>query len=402
MELTTETVNETVNEPVNEEIACPLATWVANVEQNGILQGTPEWKLARRFTIGGSNIATIMGENNYRTVKSFITDKVRGEGFAGNLETNWGNLFEPVIKDHAEHTFNCKIIGENMFINGERSGLAYSPDGLAMVGRDCVLFEFKCPFSRMPNGKIPHHYIPQVKMGLAIINLADKGLYMEGVFRRCSWAQLGWNRDYAPIDTFRYGKTFTQKIPESTGRSTGSSVAKRTNLPADILAMGMIGFYCSGEHPLAADVVTEFGDTNQASVNNCKPIDLGGSSSMFFSKHMSACDNGSIKCRYYNAVYPNESYEATLSAQMDTHVEFCKEMSLTCCGILSWKLFAHQTNWVEKDHTFLDKVQPKVDKIADALKKCYDPDYTDKVDMIIETLCAELYDPPVDDDCEYA
>ena len=56
-------------------------------------------------------------------------------------------------------------------------------DGIAAVKNYIILFEFKCPFSRIPDDKIPIHYEYQVKAGLDTIPIADMGIYAEAVFR---------------------------------------------------------------------------------------------------------------------------------------------------------------------------------------------------------------------------
>ena len=195
-----------------------LTKWVAEKSANGISQHSEKWHEARKFTIGGSSMPTIQGVNPFTNIRSLISQRIGLSKFVSSIQPQWGNLFEEIIKRVVEKEMNCEILGEDLFIEGP-NGLTYSPDGLAVVARpafnsvaggfsddsplssftseECIaLFEFKCPFSRIPGSYVPKYYVPQVKMGLEIIDIANHGVFVEGVFRRCSLGDLGYNEKY--------------------------------------------------------------------------------------------------------------------------------------------------------------------------------------------------------------
>jgi len=235
-----------------------------NLFKYGPQQGTHDWVRSKKRTIGGSEMATIMGLNKYSSIQQLVAQKVGLQGFAGSVKTRWGNLFEPVIQTIVEWDLDTKIMGEEISIPGIVQNQSYSPDGIGVVetettitwmeeayngldslGREgttakvqkqktviepaIALFEFKCPFNRLPNGKIPEYYEPQVKTGLDTIrdnfgalcrmpveadpeltsppsleeseprdkSMCDYGIYIEAQFRKCTWEDLsGRNPNY--------------------------------------------------------------------------------------------------------------------------------------------------------------------------------------------------------------
>lgn len=175
-------------------------------KHNQMLQGTPEWKKYLGNSIGGSNIGDLY------TTKARETLLRKMQNAGSTIPTNpyimivpiiWGNFFEKHIQTIIEIKLGTRIYGNNICI---RDGyFRYSPDGLGVVSKKIILFEFKCPFTRNPDGKIPKGYRYQVRAGLvATEEITDSAMYCEGVFRRCSRNQLGntphYNRTYHSKD----------------------------------------------------------------------------------------------------------------------------------------------------------------------------------------------------------
>jgi hypothetical protein len=169
-------------------------------------------------TIGGSEIATLFGENKYKTYDELVTQKsklILGEVEEfHNAPCSWGTLFEPVISMVVE----CDC-GTYVHANGEDgisitryNGHRTSPDGYCVMGFNydakgnlvvntvdsyqpaefysIVLLEYKCPYGRWPNGKIPPQYVPQVLSGLAVSPIASFGVYVDAVFKCASFDSL--------------------------------------------------------------------------------------------------------------------------------------------------------------------------------------------------------------------
>ncbi len=180
-------------------------------------QGSAAWKASRLKFIGGSEVATLIKVNKYNTINKLIMGKLGFDPFAGSVVTHWGNVFEELIRSYCERQFNC-IILETGSIKYPDGYLAYSPDGLSVVpssalktqfgnllsslnvdGMDrsyLTLFEFKCPHSRIPTIEVPDHYLPQVKVGMQVIDFLEVAIFAQAVFRRCSLSDLRYNSEH--------------------------------------------------------------------------------------------------------------------------------------------------------------------------------------------------------------
>lgn len=187
-------------------------------------QGTSAWRENRKKFIGGSEISTILNKNKYKTLKKLILERLEVTKFEGNSATYWGNLFEPLINSYSESIFKCNIL-ETGSIPYKESNLSYSPDGLSVInykninnvinidemkafprsnslGRGkassvaTVLFEFKCPHSRIPSGIIPDYYITQPLTGMNVIDICDLSIFIEAIYRKCVFEDLIYNNNY--------------------------------------------------------------------------------------------------------------------------------------------------------------------------------------------------------------
>jgi len=175
-------------------------------------QGTDEWKLLRKDFIGGSEIASVLKQNKSKSTNKLIMGKLGFDEFRGNVVTHWGNVFEELIRLHCEELFTCSI-RETGSIPYEDGHLSYSPDGLAVVSTNSfvnvfgnltpglnpkepahlTLFEFKCPHSRIASTEIPIHYLPQVNIGMNIIDIMETAIFVQATYRRCTFDSLMYN-----------------------------------------------------------------------------------------------------------------------------------------------------------------------------------------------------------------
>ena len=185
-------------------------------------QGSDEWKALRKDFIGGSEVATILKQNKNKSVTKLVLEKLGFDPFRGNGITYWGSVFEEMIRLHCEEVFSCSI-RETGSIPYEHGSLSYSPDGLAVistnklkqqfgkltkgldsnVGSQLVLFEFKCPHSRLPSHEVPEHYWPQVNIGMNIIDIMETAIFVQATYRRCGFDMLKHNRNHNPSGHFK-------------------------------------------------------------------------------------------------------------------------------------------------------------------------------------------------------
>jgi hypothetical protein len=197
-------------------------------------QGSAEWKEAkegdhdRSPTIGGSEIGTVLGANPHSIAKSLVASKLKiGKPFMGNTATRWGNLFEEVASSIMEFRFKTDTY-ETGSIPGLRSPSGelmqtYSPDRLGVITgtqlwkilrefnsmRDLdeldlkidnknkvILFEFKCPLTRVPDKKVPSQYKSQPQLGALTIPIVDLCVFVDSMFRKCNIEDFGFNPEY--------------------------------------------------------------------------------------------------------------------------------------------------------------------------------------------------------------
>lgn len=180
--------------------------------QNNAKQRSDEWYKLINNTVGGSDIATIIGKNKYKNKYQLALEKAGiSEPFNGNFACWWGTVFEDIASRFIELDCMTKVKGTELTIQ-DIPYIRYSPDGYAVVKvhydskinnmylinhdnildhyncPDChykiVLIEIKCPRSRKPvSGMIPEHYLPQLHSGLIFSPIADLGLFVENVIK---------------------------------------------------------------------------------------------------------------------------------------------------------------------------------------------------------------------------
>lgn len=181
-------------------------------------QRSPDWYGAMGGTVGGSELAAVLGQSPYGNFYSVAANKVairRGTApaWTGSVACWWGTLFEDVVAEVVAADLGGRVQGENICIQAF-PGHRNSPDGYIVVRvveapggcalwrgarppppgatAKTALLEFKCPLSRRPAGSVvPRQYIPQLWSGLAVSPVADFGIYVDAVFRRCRVVDLG-------------------------------------------------------------------------------------------------------------------------------------------------------------------------------------------------------------------
>lgn len=362
-----------------------LVEWVKRAEANGIKQHSAEWHAARVCTVGGSSLATITGNNPFSTVQKMISEKVGLTKFSGDIKPQWGNLFEDVIKRYVEADLRCEILGEDLFIEGP-PGTSYSPDGLAVLARDgttpaITLIEFKCPFVRIPNGSVPHHYMPQLLMGLDVLGadlsnddgpceaadatagcahgaITDRAMFVEAVFRRSAWEDCGPSPVYNP------------DLVKRTGTKVGAPYP---------LAFGINGFYAPNGTDVSADLIAQFceffcelGDAT----NDYQSADLGEAPVELFTNIMAAYDRGQLRAWYGPVRMPQRDIKGVLlpnahlpliEEDLDSFDEFCTAGAHTNWGILPWKLFRVDYHHVTREPRYLAPHIPKIREILNVV-----------------------------------
>lgn len=204
-------------------------------------QGSPEWLSIRETSIGGSEMSVITGDNPFQKLDTLIAQKLGFSKFNGNIACRWGKMFEVMTQKITEYIFDIEYMYETGSLEGAVPHQRYSPDGLGIVKIKCedtyddelieteeyciVLFEYKSPYSSIPHGIIPKHYLPQVKTGLCSIPIADFAIFISNMYRKCSMDNLNKSLDY----------------------DTGFHSRDRNFIAENVLALGVNIFYQTKE-----------------------------------------------------------------------------------------------------------------------------------------------------------
>lgn len=198
---------------LNKKIKQKLLDDLLEKHKNLPKQGSEQWLEIRKNSVGGSEIAMFVPEVfTFKTVKEWAMAKCGlAPSFTGNMFTRWGSIFETVGQKFMEHILSTKVF-EFSSLPGAIKHQRYSPDGISVIGfyknpvdlsdktsskkYYIVLFEFKHPFSRIPSGKIPKCYLPQLMTGMCSIDIVDFGIFVDNMIRKCSLRDLKYNPIY--------------------------------------------------------------------------------------------------------------------------------------------------------------------------------------------------------------
>lgn len=330
-------------------------------------QGTVEWKALRRDFIGGSEISTILKQNKNKTVNKLIMEKLGFDPFKGNVITHWGNVFEELIRRYCEDEFNCSI-KETGSIPYKHGNLSYSPDGLAVVttsrleekfgslttgldrtaANQLVLFEFKCPHSRIASCEIPKHYWPQVNIGMNIIDIMETAIFVQATYRRCSFSELQYNSLHTAYGHFK--KADTSTYPIECGYMI-ISTETWTDYHKDLIEM-----------------LTETGDANQIHLyDGTSLIDIGTINDQnIFEEIMGNCVSKEFKVeysyryKYINSVFSRDAfsidmYNESLQYRSLKHLQQQVGGRRNIIGVMPYKLLNVYLTPVDKNPNYIEE-----------------------------------------------
>lgn len=202
-----------------------IETFVARFS-SGPPQRSPQWLENRKTAIGSSEIAALFGDNPYMSADDLLAQKAGLVTSNGNMAACWwGTLFESAAEKAIAYQLDTILQGTDINVPAPIPGHRNSPDGYCSVvvrregdawrivqrGERVVageyqvqtaLVEIKVPRGRIPTGRVPHHYIWQVRSGLAVAPITDFGLFVDVVLRKCAYEHLGpkpgYDRIYHP------------------------------------------------------------------------------------------------------------------------------------------------------------------------------------------------------------
>jgi len=320
-------------------------------------QQTQEWRDERVHIIGGSEIATVLGNNKYSTMENLINIKLGLKIFGGNICTRWGTSFESVVVAILEREYNTKVMNTGSIGGLNENGVyiqTYSPDGLAIINGDIVLLEIKSPYSRIPSGIVPKEYMDQVLLGLGTIPVAKSALFVDACFRTCTYSEWDYNgvcntrvKDIVFSEPIYLGFTITTTQGDGNFiREHIKTLISAPNLTEEKLIEDSMG-YDVYQHFITHVVSTSRKFENAPTI--CDPISLA----------YPPTEGGDI---YFTD--KREGYR-------DMHIETIKEYfrkNMIITSITFWKLFYLQKNKVERDPKYMENVREPIRNVLHTIK----------------------------------
>jgi hypothetical protein len=341
----------------------------------GMKQRDPQWVEATGTTVGGSELAKLMGMDPYGSFYDVVRAKVAlrtGQAAAGGPRAAcwWGIVLEDVISAYTALDLGAPVKGDDICIRTV-AGHRNSPDGY-IVARLCqdgdgrrlwttadppgeahapqvLLLEFKCPLSRRPTAGVPRQYRPQLWSGLAVSPVAHKGLFVDAVFRRCRLADLG---DTPAYDTAYHSKGAGWDGPVAWGllvvyAPAGAAPAPPSGGERDAAGLG------AGE-PCARDLV-----------------DLGAADADLFEQTLGLLAEGPYRAQALPPCFADGR-----GHDLRTDGSVAAELGRLCraapegyrpFGVFPWKLFEVVYALVERRPGFLDEVRPLIDEVHEVV-----------------------------------
>lgn len=305
----------------------------ANAFKSGVKQRSKKWVAEKSHSIGGSEIASLFGSNSYQDAFALLKRKVGLDNFSGSTATQWGTFFEPCTERFVEIDQSTTIVGSDIFINQKRSGVprhGNSPDGYCVMKIDGVpmpvLIELKAPYTRVPDGKVPKHYIPQLWSGIHM-SPAWKGVYVDSAIRLCDMGDLGFNGRY--LEEYHISRhRIKPQWPEA--RAWGVSAIY---LPQK----GFMELHADENLATMVNYIYKQG--------NGEPIDLSGIPSQMINWILSYCINGDLEYRHSDPQWGDRTTNEVVDAFPTTNL----------LGYLPWKFMQVEYVVVDGKEDFAEK-----------------------------------------------
>lgn len=355
------------------------------VYNNDIKQKDTKWYNLMGTTVGGSEVAALMGLNPYSSFYKVVESKIeicRGNkpwNSIENISCWWGTLFEDVITKYIEIDLGNVVKGNNICIQ-KYEGHRNSPDGY-VVANFCykdgkyhlwttdlstdlidlsmiLILEFKCPITRKITGNIPKYYKPQVLSGLAVSPIAHKGMFVDALFRKCSLDQLD-NNPYYDIN-------FHKKI-------------EKDLYP---IAWGSITIYTQN-NKITDTVNFIYERCFDMEYNENDIIDLGDVSNDIFDNIMSLINDKTL--------LTNTSTVHFADGRGDSKViNLDKKNNCNIFAIFPWKLFDISYVPVDREPNFLEDIYPTIQKVHELVKASLDDTNFYEKNKIAD-MCISIY-----------
>lgn len=332
-------------------------------------QKSPEWLKYRSTRIGGSemhNVCKLSKTNAKSFIKSKLNTDVEKKKFIPNCE--FGNLFEQEICSYSGSKFNTKIHNIEVVPYPYLNMVCYSPDGLAVINDELVLFEFKCPITRIPSNNIKYEYDCQINTGLTVLRNCNKCYYCEGEFKKCKLSDL---HNYTEFNT-EYHRYNNDRDFTSLYNTYGLIYIYSDKKHDKISDIGTYNTYAFNSYVLEKIFSNEYKVLHLKEVLNYVNIDTEDECMLPYNT---------------NNILPTSDFIVKLQSYFTNYIT--NILNCYVVGYIPWKLYNFNTIIVPKPEKpfFTDYMKKKLLYIGDIIKYGRNPD---KEDSYLENKIQEL------------
>ena len=313
---------------------------------------------------GGSEFASIIGVDPYRTIDETIQNKVNRR-YVFSIAAAWGDLTEDYLRTYLQNFWGTEIHELPMSVPSQYPSFCYSGDGggvLISPGNGelfRVLFEFKNPLQRVPkDGIVPAHYIPQPMSGLANSNIGDVfdcAVFVDALFRACSYRQFDFNLEH------------------------NQNVHAFPKLPADaaVVDMGFIALYRDPAR-CTQEIDTAISDLRELAYSTEPIIDLGAEPKIILEGFLRLCNKNKPyeRLHFYNGPFVQHTLNVlkqgySLAGEIEKFKTFCAEREYSPVAIIPLKLFKIVVVPMGKDPAYIDKYIKYLDSATEKLRLAF-------------------------------
>jgi putative phage-type endonuclease len=136
--------------------------------------GTQEWHELREGSIGGSEVGTIAGLNQYESAYTLWHKKtgLMSDKIEGNWSIRFGNAFEtPILNMFAEEHPELEVMETGTFRSKQHNWQHANPDGIALNSATGLYEVIEVKTSRREWEEIPQSYIAQVQWYMHVLGM---------------------------------------------------------------------------------------------------------------------------------------------------------------------------------------------------------------------------------------
>jgi len=399
------------------------------LRNTGMRQRDSSWYTAMGTTIGGSEVAALMGCNPYSNIHDVVASKValiqgRDTWTGGGAACWWGVLFEDIAAEYTAIELGSVVRGDDICVQ-RYPGHRNSPDGYIVAcsvldadaldadaldasaldasaldeesgpveARDPLfrlwttdmdpalatlprifLLEFKCPISRCPGSDVPPQYRPQIWSGLAVSPVAHAGLFIDCVFRKCAIGSLGPGPAY---DT-DYHTQKAKGVVYSAAVAWGliGIYAPVLDAPRGVRLNWRRSTWSEGDPTDDIDYAVEAWRlrTEANAVGYCvnDVIDLGALPGRTFDRVLNAVNLRRFPCRRLTPCFADGrgldlQSEDAVAAEIDL-LRATAPMHHCLLGVVPWKLFEVTMVPVSRHPDFMGVVGPLIDDVHERVR----------------------------------